>query len=94
MEANDVPLTSFAIGGYLAAKILVDTLDGLDGDVTRESVSAALAALESSETPLLGNPYSFGVADAHNPNRSSMIVELVDGTWATLTGEWVSLPAG
>lgn len=94
MEANDVPLTSFAIGGYLAAKILVDTLDGLDGDVTRESVTAALAALESYETPLLGNPYSFGVADAHNPNRSSMIVELVDGMWTTLTGEWVSLPAG
>jgi branched-chain amino acid transport system substrate-binding protein len=94
MEANDVPLTSFAIGGYLAAKILVDTIAGIDGEITRESVNAALAALESYETPLLGNPYSFGVADAHNPNRSSMIVELVDGTWITPTGEWISLPAG
>jgi branched-chain amino acid transport system substrate-binding protein len=93
MEANDVPLTSFAIGGYLAAKIIVDTMSGIDGEVTRESVNAALAALESYETPLLGNPYSFGVADAHNPNRSSMIVELVDGTWTTPTGEWISLPA-
>jgi branched-chain amino acid transport system substrate-binding protein len=94
MEANDVPLTSFAIGGYLAAKILVDTMASIDGEITRESVNDALAALDSYETPLLGNPYSFGVADAHNPNRSSMIVELVGGTWTTPTGEWISLPAG
>lgn len=92
MESADVPLTSFALGGYLAAQILVDTMSDIDGEVTRETVNAALADLDSYETPLLGNPYSFGTAEAHNPNRSSMIVELVDGTWTTTTGEWISLP--
>ena len=66
---------------------------GVDDTFAADLTMAALIA-QTAATPLLGNPYSFGVADAHNPNRSSMIVELVDGMWTTLTGEWVSLPAG
>lgn len=93
MEADGVPLTSFAIGGYLAAKILVDTMSGIDGEVNRASVNAALLGLADYESLLLGNPYSFGEAKMHSANRSSKIVVLQDGVWSELTDEWISLPA-
>ncbi len=92
MTAAGVPETSFAQGGYLAATIFVEALQGIEGEVTRESVAAAMLALEPYETPLLGTPYTFGEGDAHAPNQASKFVELRDGEWVTVHDEWVVLP--
>ncbi|MDQ2697806.1 MAG: ABC transporter substrate-binding protein [Actinomycetota bacterium] len=92
MEAAGVPLTSFAQGGYLAAKIIADTLASIDGEITRESVTEAFHALTSFPTPWMGSDYAFGPGDTHASNTASMIVELKDGAWTTVTGEWVRLP--
>ena len=94
MTEAGVPLTSFAEGGYLAATIMVDVLRGIDGPITRESVSAALLALDGYEHPMIGSPYSFGDAPAHNPNRASKFLRLEGGEWQLATDDWVVLPTG
>ena len=92
MEEAGVPQTSFAEGGYLAATIMVGVLAGIDGEITRESVAAALLGLEPVDTGLTGTPYAFGEGDAHGSNRAAKFVELVDGAWVVKTPEWVVVP--
>lgn len=93
MTDAGVPLTSFAQGGYLAATIFVDALQGIDGEITRESVATAMRSLAPVDTPLLGTPYTFGEGDAHAPNQASKFVELQDGVWVTVADDWVVLPS-
>ncbi len=92
MNAAGVPLTSFAEGGYLAATIMVGVLEGIEGDITRESVAAALLGLEPIDTGLTGTPYAFGKGEAHGSNRAAKFVELVDGAWVVKTPEWIIVP--
>lgn len=87
-----VPLTSLSMGGYLSATILVDELKKINGDITRESVSAALGKLESHESPLTGTPYSFGDAKAHNSNQASMMLRASKSGWEVATPDWIRLP--
>ncbi len=94
LEKNGIPLTSFAEGGYLAAVIAQHALLGIKGEVTRESVTAQLAALDDYRTPLIGSPYSFKTADKHAPNQSSKFVVLKNGKWTVAEGDWVTLPDG
>ncbi|MFC4464521.1 ABC transporter substrate-binding protein [Streptomyces xiangluensis] len=94
MQKNDIPLTSFAEGGYLAATIAQDALVKMDGEVNRKAVTAQLAKLTAYNTPLIGSPYSFGNADRHAPNQSSKFVVLKNGTWTVATKNWVTLPDG
>ena len=87
----DVPLTSLSEGGYVSAEILVEVLRSIEGDITRESVTAAFRDLESLEHPLMGTPFSFGTADAHNPNRASQMVQATDQGW-DVASDWIVLP--
>jgi branched-chain amino acid transport system substrate-binding protein len=88
----DVPLTSLSMGGYLAATIIVDTLESIDGDITRQSVMDALHGLNSYESDLMGTPYSFGEAKAHNPNRASKFVRATGQGWEIVSTDWLRLP--
>ena len=94
MTAAGVPLNSFAQGGYLAATYFIQALKSIKGEINRESVTAALQGLTSVSNPLVGTPYSFAPAEKHNSNRASKFVQLKGGTWATVTPEWITLPAG
>lgn len=87
-----VPLTSLSMGGYLAATIIVDVLKDIDGDITRDSVTKALKALDSYNTELIGTPYSFGNANAHNPNRASKFVQATADGWNVVSQDWLTLP--
>ena len=92
MTKNNIPLTSFSEGGYLAATVIVDVMKTIKGEVTRESVTAALFALDNYKTPLVGSPYSFGHDTAHNPNSSSKFVQIKGGNWVVVTPDFVTLP--
>jgi branched-chain amino acid transport system substrate-binding protein len=94
MEAHHVPLTSFAEGGYLSAMIAIKALKSIHGDVTRDSFTKALHAITAYDNPLIGSPYSFAPASAHNPNQSSKFVEVApDGTWKLAEPNWLRLPS-
>jgi len=87
MDAHSVPKTSFAQGGYLAAKYFIDILESIDGDVTRESFTAAAKGMtEEIPSPMAQAPYIFGDADFHQPNNTAYPVVLKTGT-----NEWESL---
>lgn len=87
----DVPRTSLSIGGYVSAEILVEVLRSIEGEITRESVTAAFRSLDEVENPLMGMPFTFGATEAHNPNRASMMVQATEGGWQTVSG-WVRVP--
>ena len=92
MDEAGVPQTSFAEGGYLAATIMVGVLEGIDGEITRESVAQALLNFEPIETGMTGTPYAFGEGAAHGSNRAAKFVELVDGQWVVRTPQWIVVP--
>lgn len=87
------PLTAFSQGGYLAAQVFLEVLKGIDGDVTRESVTDALHKMQPISNPLAGSPYVFGEAAAHNPMQATKVMKLEKGAWTVQTPEWVVLPA-
>lgn len=93
MTSADVPLTSFAQGGYLAAENFITMLKSIDGDVTRESVTAAFKAqTEGYESPMVGTPWIFGPGDAHSSNQAGWPVTVQPGStsWATLGDDWIT----
>lgn len=87
MDAHGVPKTSFAQGGYLAAQYFIDILESIDGDITRESVTAAAQGMtEPIDSPMAQAPYLFGDAAFHQPNDTAYPVVLRAGTntWESL----------
>jgi branched-chain amino acid transport system substrate-binding protein len=93
MTAARVPLNSFAQGGYLAATYFIQAVRSIQGEINRDSVTAALHGLTSVANPLVGTPYSFAPDEKHNSNRASKFVQLKGGTWVTVTPDWITLPA-
>jgi branched-chain amino acid transport system substrate-binding protein len=92
MNRHGVPLTSFAQGGYLAARYLVRVLSGIRGEITRASVTHALRTMAPISDPMVGTPFMVGPGERHNSNRASKIVRLEGGTWQVADPEWVRLP--
>lgn len=89
MEANGIPATSFAQGGYLAAQIFISILESIDGEITRDAFTAAAKGMtEPYSGPgadMVGNPWIFGPGDSHQPNASTWLLYI-----APNTQEWVS----
>ncbi len=76
---SDDPRDSFSQAGFVAAKIFVDTLKGMDpANITRETVTPALIGVQDFETDILCRPWYFGEADQHNANHTGRVVELTD----------------
>lgn len=88
VESQEIQRTAFSLGSYLSAEVFVDTLRGIEGDITRESVTEAFKNLEPYNTPLLGTPYTFGSAETHNSNQAIMVMELQDGEWVRHHDDW------
>lgn len=93
METAGLAKTAFSQGGYMAAKVLIDTISGIEGEVTRETVTAALKEGKELTYPIAGNAYAFGDAKAHSPMQATKIMQLVDGKWTVKTKDWFVLPA-
>lgn len=94
MTKNKIPLTSFSQGGYLAAKYFLDVLKGIQGDVTRESVTKALREMKPVSDPMVGTPYVFGPARTHHDNTAGWPIKLASGTnkWELAAQDWLRIP--
>jgi len=83
---------SFMQAGYLAAKSFIHVLESIDGDITRESVTAAAQsdAPWPLENPMWGNPWTFGPGEAHQANSSvyRADIEPGSGAWKSV-GPWI-----
>ena len=63
----DQPRDSFSQGGYLAARVLVDTLLELDPEtISRETVSTAIQGIKGFETDMLCEAWYFAGPNGHN----------------------------
>lgn len=92
METAGLAKTAFSQGGYMAAKVMIDTLSGIEGEVTREAVTEALKQGKELKYPLAGSAYVFGDAKAHSPMQATKIMQLVDGKWTVKSNDWFVLP--
>lgn len=91
MDAHNVPKTSFAQGGYLAAKYFIAILKTIKGKVTRDSFTAAAKAMSTPVTnPMVATPWIFGPGDTHQANKSAWPLEIKKNTsaWTSL-GPWL-----
>ncbi|MBO9624778.1 MAG: ABC transporter substrate-binding protein [Microbacterium sp.] len=88
MTKNDIPLTSFSQGGYLAAKYFIEVLKGMKGDINRETVTAALQGMKPIENPMVGTPYAFGTQ-----NTAGWPIILKSGTnaWEKVADDWLRI---
>ncbi|KHK95485.1 branched-chain amino acid ABC transporter substrate-binding protein [Microbacterium mangrovi] len=87
MSKNNIPLTSFSQGGYLAATYFIDALKTIKGDVTKESVTKALQSFKA-QNPMVGAPYSFGSAnDAGWP----VVLKSGAGAWKNAATDWLTI---
>jgi branched-chain amino acid transport system substrate-binding protein len=94
-KADGVTLDALSEFGWEAAKVFASVAATIKGPVTRASVNKALLALTNFNTDgMAGSPYSFGPGATHQSNRSVKIVGVRDGKWATVTPNWLTLPAG
>ena len=91
LEEGGLEETSFAQGGYLSAKAMIEVLKTVQGEYTRESVTAALNAM-NYQTDLLGNPATWIPYEGPNQlNTTSKIVQIKDGKFVTIS-DWVQWP--
>ncbi len=93
MEAKGIPLTSFGQGGYLAARHFIQTIESIEGDVTRESVAAAFKAqTEGYENEMTGTPWLFGEGETHGSNTAGWPIKIDPGSdvWTTAGDDWIT----
>jgi branched-chain amino acid transport system substrate-binding protein len=83
----DNPRDNFSQAGFLAAKILTDTLLQLPEDqLTQEGINAAIAEITNYQTDLLCKPWYYGPGPNHVPNNADWTVVLQGDTFAEAEG--------
>ena len=79
---KDAPRDSFSQGGYLAARIVTDTLLKMDPKkLDRASVSAALRKVKGFKSDMLCKPFYVGDGARHNGNTSGPIAQVSGNTF-------------
>lgn len=95
MDENGITLTSFSQGGYLAATFMVEVLESIDGDITRESVNEALSGMAPIANPMIAFEYQFDKIAAQDYQPGGWPVVLKSGTnaWEQAADDWLLIPA-
>jgi branched-chain amino acid transport system substrate-binding protein len=76
--AGETP-TSFGQAGYVSANALIAALESIEGEINRESINAAVLALEYN-SEMLGGPFTAtGYIPPAQPNPFSLMVQVQDG---------------
>ena len=76
----DIPRDTFAQAGYLAARVVAETLLKLDpAKIDRAAVTAALRKVTRFESDMFCAPFYIGDAPRHNPNHNGPTSILQDG---------------
>lgn len=94
MEKHNVDLTAFGQGGYVAATHFLEVLQGMDGDITRESVAEAFQTQTTAlESPMTGTPYIFGKGETHGSNTSGWPIVIKPGSneWENAANDWMTI---
>jgi branched-chain amino acid transport system substrate-binding protein len=85
--SSDDPRDTFGQSGFLAAKILTDTLLKMDPQsINRESVSKAIVGIKNYKSDILCAPWYYGEADQHNANHTTRMAVVKGGKYVELEG--------
>lgn len=95
MEENNITLTSFSQGGYLAATFMVEVLQSIEGDVTRDTVNAALTDMTPIDNDMIAYPYQFDkiAAQEFEPGGWPVVLRSGTGAWEKAAEDWLMVPA-
>jgi len=75
------PRDTFSQAGYLAAKVTLQVLRGIDGDITRAAVLEGLQTMEPFSSDLLCDPWIFGDGARHNANQAGRMAVVAGDGW-------------
>lgn len=93
-ERGRINETAFTQGAYVSAKWLIEVMRSIKGDITRQSVLAAMKAGKPYNNPMVGSPLVMGDAKAHAPNQAIKMVSIKNGNWEVENKEFFTLPQG
>jgi branched-chain amino acid transport system substrate-binding protein len=89
----DDPRDNFSQAGFLAAKILVDTMEKLDpSQLTQQGINAAIKEIKNYKNDLECKPYYYGPGPNHVPNNTDRTVVL-QGDKFVLAQDCTEMPA-
>jgi branched-chain amino acid transport system substrate-binding protein len=92
LQGAGIELSPFAVGGDLAAQILVDVLRSMRGVIDRDTVLAALLGMPPYDTQgLTAFPYVFAWTDDRRSPAAIHVVVWRSGAWAHATEDWITL---
>lgn len=89
MKASGIAPDAMAQGGYLAARMVTETLLKLDpAAIDRAAVKAALEDVQNFESDMLCQPWAYGPKDATGRlgNRSGLTAQIHDDGWQVNEG--------
>lgn len=90
LVSRQVEPSSLSQGGYIAARALVHVMMGMEGPITRASVSQALEHMPAWRGGMMDKPFHVGANGQHALNRSALPMRLVDGKWRIAHHDWIS----
>lgn len=90
LVSRQVEPSSLSQGGYIAARALVHVMMGMDGPITRASVSQALERMPPWRGGMMNKSFHVGADGQHALNRSALPMRLVDGKWRIAHHDWIS----
>lgn len=86
VDENGIQKTAFSQGAVMAADVFVQVLKGIQGDITRASVTKAFKDMKPIDYPMAGSPWVFGPGGEHSPIKGSQFVKADKGGWKVLPG--------
>jgi branched-chain amino acid transport system substrate-binding protein len=92
LQKGNVELSPFAVGGELAAHIVIEALRRIDGVIDRQSVLAALWRLSPYDTQgLTAAPYKFTWPESERFAPGIHVVVLEEHSWRHAAEDWIIL---
>jgi len=81
-KADGLPLIQTLDTGWSAAYVFTHVAETIKGAITKDSVTAAFKSMKPLHVPLIGTPYEFGTATAHQSNHAAFAAVLTkSGAW-------------
>ena len=74
----EIKLTPYSMWGVAGASVVVEALERVGRDLTRESLLAAMESIEGFESDMIFGPITYS-ADDHDGNKTGMFQKLHDG---------------
>ncbi|WP_421848133.1 ABC transporter substrate-binding protein [Marinomonas sp.] len=94
MNNENVPLSSFAQGGYISATLLVETMKEIKGPITRDSITKQLRSsigTKALTNSMMGTPLDMAESADHLSTSATKFLVLNNGEWNSVTPDFIRI---